>query len=173
MFWVLLRALPILVQLHVPSKGQSNCGQVSCSRTQVSQPGLEPTLCCSETLELEFGALNLLAHDTPQEWLMRLVRVQIFGCRVMRKESEKYSKEMANFWEWRFEEEQISQWKIDTIHVPAVGSHFNPPVWQYQLFHHRKKEGKKKHPTSHLTSCLKLTSLSAATNQIWGSTQLF
>ena len=36
---------------------KSNYSLVSCSRTQVLQPGFEPTLCWTETPELEFGAL--------------------------------------------------------------------------------------------------------------------
>ena len=35
--------------LNAPSERQSNHGKMSCSRTQVHQPGLEPILCCSYT----------------------------------------------------------------------------------------------------------------------------
>ena len=38
---------------------------MSCSRTQVSRPGFEPTLCWTETPELEFGAL-IRSATTPQ-----------------------------------------------------------------------------------------------------------
>ncbi len=41
--------------LNVPTEGQSNNGEVSCSRTQVPRLGLEPTLYWSETPELESG----------------------------------------------------------------------------------------------------------------------
>ena len=38
---------------------------VSCTKAQVPHLELKPTLCWSETPELESGALKPLGHDTP------------------------------------------------------------------------------------------------------------
>ena len=43
--------------LYVPCEARSN---VSCLRTQVSRPGLEPTLCWTETPELKAAALTIM-----------------------------------------------------------------------------------------------------------------
>ena len=50
-------SLPLQVPIY-PWVERRNYSKVSCSRTQVSQPGFKPTLCWTETPELEFGALN-------------------------------------------------------------------------------------------------------------------
>ncbi len=79
--------LPVLVHetfslwLNVPSEGQTNYGKASCSRIQVSWPGLEPTLwhvCCSDVRELESSALKELGQDMPLAadlWLERWKRL--------------------------------------------------------------------------------------------------
>ena len=44
--------------------GRSNNGlKVSCLRIKVPRPGLKPTLCWSETPELEFGAVSATTHQ--------------------------------------------------------------------------------------------------------------
>ena len=49
-----------------PWVARSIYSKMSCSGTQVSQPGFEPTLYWTETLELEFGVQSYpLGHDTP------------------------------------------------------------------------------------------------------------
>ena len=62
--WIVFSmALPFLVNsycglMSYPKDKVMIDGHVSCSRIQVPWPGLEPTLCWSETLQLESRALN-------------------------------------------------------------------------------------------------------------------
>ncbi len=55
--------------LYVPLEGQSNNEVLSCSRTQVSRLGLEPTLCWSETPGLES---DVLMHSATSTWIFFL-----------------------------------------------------------------------------------------------------
>ena len=58
-------SLPSQIPIY-PWVERSNYSEASCSGTKVSWPGFEPTLCWTETPELEFGALNYpLNQDTP------------------------------------------------------------------------------------------------------------
>ena len=46
-----------VLRLYIRSEGGTNNGNVFCWRTQVSRPGLEPTLCWTKTLDLRSGVL--------------------------------------------------------------------------------------------------------------------
>ena len=63
-------SVPSQVPIY-PSVERSNNSQVSRSGTQVSWPSLQPTLCWTQTQELEFG------HDTLQHWFQVLFKSQL------------------------------------------------------------------------------------------------